>query len=190
MLALYIIAGIILFIILVLSIPVDMVFDLEAGEQVKATMRVGWLFGLVWKDIRRRKKKPEKKPKKKRKWSMKPFLSVLRTKGLPRRLLKLARQILGCLKVRQLDADLRMGLDNPADTGMICSVLWPALVPLRPFGSIRRRMEPVFDEPALEVSLHGRVRLFPIQMVGLLLGFIFSPTGWRTVRSMVASRWK
>jgi len=183
-LALYIIAGIILFIILLLSIPVDMAFVLEAREDVKATARVGWLFGLVWKDMHRRKKK---KPKKERKRGMKPLLSVLRTKGLPGRILKLGRQILSCLKVRQLDADFRVGLDDPADTGILCSVLWPALVPLSSFSPMRFRMEPAFDEPAFEVSLHGRVRLFPIQMVWPLLCFVLSPTGWRTVRSMVVS---
>ena len=191
MLALYIIAGIILFITLTLSIPVDMVFDLETHEHVKARMRVGWLFGLVWKDIHQRKKELEKKkPEKKRGRRMKPLVSVLRTKGLPRRLLKLARQILSCLKVRHLDASLRAGLDDPADTGIMCSVLWPALVPLNPAGPVSFRMEPAFDEPAFEVSLHGRLRLFPIQLVGTLLGFVLSPTGLRTVRSMVASRWK
>jgi len=186
-LALYIIAGIILFIILMLSIPVDMAFALEAHEDVKATMRVGWLFGLVWKDIRRRRKK---KPEKKKERSMKPLLSLLRTKGLPRRLLKLARQLLSCLKVRQLDADFRVGLDDPVDTGMMCSVLWPALVPLSWFGPMRFRMEPAFNEPAFEGSLHGRIRLFPIQMVETLLCFALSPTGLRTLKLMVTSRWK
>jgi len=186
-LALYIIAGIILFIILMLSIPVDMAFDLEAHENVKATMRVGWLFGLVWKDIRRQEKK---KPRKKRERRLKPLLPLLRTKGLPRGILKLTRQILGCLKVRQLDANLRAGLDNPANTGIMCAVLWPILLLLGSLGPMRFRMEPAFDEPAFEVSLHGRVRLFPVQVVRVLLCFVFSPTGLRTVRSMAVSRWK
>ena len=191
MLALYIIAGIILFIILVLSIPIDMAVDFAAEENVKARMRVGWLFGLVWKDISgRKKKKVEKIPEKKRKIRIKPLLSVLRTKGLAGATLKLAKRMLSCLKVRQLDADFRVGLDDPADMGMMCAVLWPVLVPLSSFGPMKLRMEPAFDEPAFEVNLYGRVRLFPIQMVGPLLGFILSPTGWRTVRSVVVSWWK
>ena len=68
MLALYIIAGIALFVVLVLFIPVDMALDLEAHENVKTRIRVGWLFGLFQKDIgQRRRKKPEEIPKKKRK---------------------------------------------------------------------------------------------------------------------------
>lgn len=187
MLAVYIIAGIILFIILMLSIAVDMAFDLETHNDVKVTMRVGWLFGLVWKDISRRKKK---KPKKKKERSIKPLLSVMRIKGLPRRLLKLVRQLLSCLKVRQLDADFRVGLDDPVDTGIMCSILCPALVLLNSFGPMRFRMEPAFDEPAFEGSLHGKIRLFPIQMVGPLLCFVLSPAGLRTLKLMVISRWK
>ncbi len=187
MLALYIIAGIVLFVVLVLFIPVDMALNLEAHESVKARMRVGWLFGLVQKDMRQRRKK---KPEKKRKENIKPILSVLRTKGLPRGLLKLAGQMLSCLKVRELDAGLRVGLDDPVDTAMMYSLLCPALVPLSSFGPVRLRMEPVFDEPTFEASLYGKVRLYPIQTVGLLLRFILSPTGWRTVRVMVVSRWK
>lgn len=191
MLALYIIAGIILFIVLMLSIPVDISFGLEADENVKATARVRWLFGLVLKDIYpRKKKKPKKEPKKRRKGNLKSLLSLIRIKGLPRRVLKLTRQILGCLKVRQLDADLRVGLDDPADTGMMWSVLWPAFVPLTSSGPKRLKMEPVFDEPGFEVSLHGGVRLFPIQTVWPLLCFVLSPTGLRIVKSMVVSRWK
>ena len=63
MLALYIIAGIVLVVILILSIPVEMAFDLEVPGEAKSRVRVGWLFGLVWKDIRGRKKKLKKKLK-------------------------------------------------------------------------------------------------------------------------------
>jgi len=190
MLALYIIVGILLFITAILSIPIDMAFDFDIHEQVTTRMRVGWLFGLVWKDIHGRKKKPERKPKKRKKWNVKPFLSVLRAKGLPRRLLKLTMQILGCLNIKELDANLRIGLDNPGDTGIIYSFLWPALIPLNSSDSISFRAEPAFDEPTLELSLHGRLRLLPTKVIGVILRFILSPEGWRAVRLMVVSRWK
>lgn len=186
MLAVYIIAGIILLLILMLSIPVELVFDLEIPGEAKPRVRVGWLFGLVWKEIRRRKRKPKRKKKR----SLKPFLSLLRTRGLPGNLLKLARQILSRVKVRQLDADLRVGLDDPVDTGMLWSVMWPALVSLNSSGPVKVRIEPSFAEPALEASVHGRIRLFPIEIVGSLLGFVLSPAGLRAARLMVVSRWR
>lgn len=191
MLALYIIAGVILFIALMLSIPVDMKFDLATHEHAKAKIRIGWLFGLVWKDIRaRKKKKPKEKPKKRRKRGIKSFLPLLRIKGLPGKILKLVRQIFGCLKIKQLDVALRVGLDDPFDTGMLCSVLWPALIPPSSSGKVRFRLEPVFSEFAFEASLQGWVRLFPIQLVWSLVSFVLSPTGLRLLKLMVVSRWK
>lgn len=187
MLALYIIASVILFIILMLSTPVDMAFDLATHAHAKAKIRIGWLFGLVWKDIRARKKK---KPKERRKRGIKSFLPLLRIKGLPRKILKLIRQILGCLKIKQLDVALRMGLDDPFDTGMLCSVLWPALIPPSPSGTVRFKLEPVFNQFAFEASLQGWVRLFPIQLVWPLVSFVLSPTGLRLLKLMVVSRWK
>ena len=189
MLALYIILGIILFIILVLSVPVDFAFSLETGEQGRASARVGWLFGLVWKDIHRRKEKPEKKPKKKRKQNLRPLLSVFRTRGLPRTFYNLVRRILNCLRIIELNANLRIGLDDPADTGMMCSVLFPAMVFLSPF-STRLRIEPIFEEPTFEIGMHSIVRVFPIQIIGAVLRFVLSPTGLRIAKSMVVSHWK
>ena len=187
MLALYIVAGIVLFIILVLSIPVDMALDLEAPERAGTKMRVGWLFGLFQKEIRGRRKK---KPRKKAKRDMRPFLSMLRVRGLPEGILKLTRRILGRFKVGQMDVDIRLGLDDPADTGMMYSVLWPVLVPVSSCGPVNFRFEPAFDDPTFEASLHGRVRLYPIQMVGPVFSFVFSPTGLRAIKTMAVSRWK
>lgn len=186
MLAVYIIAGIILLLILMLSIPVELVFDLEVSGEAKSRVRVGWLFGLVSKEIRRRKRKPKRKKKR----SLKPFLSLLRTRGLPGNLLKLARKILSRVKVRQLDADLRIGLDDPVDTGMLCAIMWPAIASLSSSGPVKVRIEPSFAEPALEASVHGRIRFFPIEMVGSLLCFVLSPAGLRAARLMVVSRWR
>jgi hypothetical protein len=188
-LALYIVAGIVLFIIGVLSIPVDMMLDIDSAGGEKAKMRMGWLFGLVWRDMRRRKKRKPEKVKKERR-DIRPFLSLLRIRGLPTKALRLARQMLGLLKVKRLDADLRVGLDDPADTAMLWSVLWPALIPLNSYGPMIFRVEPAFGEAAFEVNVQGRVRLIPIQMVGPVLRFFVSREGWRLVRSMVVARWK
>ena len=48
MLALYIVAGIGLFVLLVFSIPVDMVFDVGRSGAARSRMRVGWLFALTF----------------------------------------------------------------------------------------------------------------------------------------------
>lgn len=186
MLALYILAGIILFIIFILSIPMELAFNFGMREEAKSRIRVGWLFGLVWKDIGRGKKKPKKKQKR----SMKPLVSLLRTEGVPSKFLRLVRQILSCFKVRQLHADLRIGLDDPADTAMLCALLWPALARFGSSGPMRVRVEPSFNEPVLEGSIRGRIRLFPIHFIEPILRFALSPSGLRAARSMAVSSWK
>ena len=177
MLALYIVAGIVLFILIVFSIPVDMAFDVggPGAARSRSRMRVGWLFGLLRKEFGRsgknRIEKVGKDPaerrlahvavasveldgieepkeraskRKKKKRSAKPSLSLLMTKGVARGLLKLSRRILSGVRVRDLDARLRIGLDDPAATGMLYSALWPVLVPLTSNGSAKVRIGALF----------------------------------------------
>ena len=190
MLALYIVAGIVLFILLVFSIPVDMAFDVGGPGAARSRMRVGWLFGLLWKGFGGRRKKPEERvsKKKKKKRSAKPFLSLLMTRGVVRGLLTLSKRILSGVKVRHLDARLGVGLDDPADTVLLYSALWPVLVPLTYNSSAKVRMELSFEGPALDLTARGRIRVFPIQMVWYVLLFALSPAGLRTMKLMVMRR--
>ena len=190
MLALYIVAGIVLFFLLVFSIPVDMAFDVGGPGAARSRMRVGWLFGLLGKEFGRRGEKPkERAPKKKKKRrSAKPFLSLLVTKDVARGLLKLSRRILSGVRVRHLDARLRIGLDDPADTGVLYSALWPVLVPLTYNSSAKVRLELSFEEPALDLAARGQIRVFPIQMVWSVLLFALSPAGLRAMKRMVMRR--
>ena len=190
MLALYIAAGIIFFIFLVISIPVDMAFDVGGPGAARSRMRVGWLFGLFGKELGRRRKRPkERAPRKeKKKRSAKPFLSLLMTKGVARGLLQLCRRILSSIRVRHLDARLRIGLDDPADTGVLYAALWPVLVPLTYNSSTKVRMELSFDEPALDLTARGQIRVIPIQMVWSVLLFALSPTALRAMTRLVMRR--
>ena len=192
MLALYISAGIVLFILIVFSIPVDMAFDVGGPGAARSKMRLGWLFGLLGKEFggsgRRKKPKEPAAKRKKKKRSAKPFLSLLMTKGVARGLLKLSRRILSGVRVRHLDARLGIGLDDPADTGMLYAALWPVLVPLTYNSSAKVRMELSFDKPALDLAARGRIRVFPIQMVWFVLLFALSPAGLRAMKRMVTRR--
>ena len=216
MLALCIVAGIVLFILLVLSIPVDMAFDIGGSGAARSRMRVGWLFGLLGKEFggkgKNRIEQVSKDPaerhlahvavapvkldgieepkvraskRKKKNRSAKPFLSLLMTRGVVRGLLKLSRRILSGIRVRHLDARVRIGLDDPAATGILYSALWPVLVPLTNSSSAKVRMELSFEEPALDLIARGRIWVFPIQMVWSVLLFVLSPTGLRAMKLMV-----
>ena len=109
-------------------------------------------------------------------------------KGVARGLLKLSRRILPSVRVRYLDARLRIGLDDPAATGMLYAALWPVLVPLTHNSSAKVRMELSFEEPVLDLTAQGRIRVFPIQVVWSVLLFALSPAGLRAMKRMVMRR--
>lgn len=192
MLALYIVAAIVLFIFLVIAIPVDLALDVGGAGVAKPRVRIGWLFGLLGKDLGRTSKKPKepapKKKKTKKKRSAAQFLSVLAAKGVASGLVKLARRIFGAIRVRHLDARLRIGLDDPAATGMLYSALWPVLVPLTYDRAAKVRLELSFEGPVLDLAAHGRIRVFPIQMVWSVLLFALSPAGLRGMKRMMVRR--
>ena len=219
MLALYIVAGIVLFILLVFSIPVDMAFDVGWPGAARSRMRVGWLFGLLGKEFGRSGKnridpvgenpaerrlahvavapveldgieepKERASKRKKKKRSAKQLLSLVMSKGVARGLLKLTRRMLSAVRVRHLDARMRIGLDDPAATGMLYSALWPVLVPLTHSSSANVRMELSFEEPVLDLTARGQIRVFPIQMVWSVLLFALSSAGLRAMKRMVMRR--
>ena len=187
MLTLYIVGGIVLFFILILSIPIEMAFD---TSRPGAKARVGWAFGLLWKDVGGEKKKPKGPKKKKRGPGAKAFLTFLETRGIASGLLKLARRMIGSIRVKQMDTHLRMGLDDPADTGMLYSVIWPILIPLNYIGSSDVRMTLCFEEEILDFTGQGHVRIVPAQMIWAVILFGLSPAGLRAIRDMVVRRWR
>ena len=187
MLTLYIVVGIVLFFILILSIPIEMAFD---TSRPGAKARVGWAFGLLWKEVGGKKKKPKRPKKKKRRPGAKAFLDFLPTRGSVSGLLKLARRMIGGIRVKQLDAHLRMGLDDPADTGMLYSVIWPILIPLNYIGSSNLRMDLCFEEEILDFTGQGHVRVVPAQMIWAVLLFGLSPAGLSVIRKVVVRRWR
>ncbi len=187
MLTLYIVAGIVLFFLLILSIPIELAFD---TSRPGAKARVGWAFGLLWKDVGGKKKKPKRPKKKKRRPGAKVFLGFLPTRGSVSGLLKLARRMIGGIRVKQMDAHLRIGLDDPADTGMLYSVMLPILIPLNYIGSSNVRMELCFEEAILDFTGQGHVRVVPAQMIWAVLLFGLSPDGLRVIRNMVVRRWR
>ena len=184
-----VVLGIFLFLVLLLSIPVDLVFYLEKEVAFKPRVGVRWMFGLVGRDISGWKRKP-KEEKKKKERNIKPLLAMLRTGGFLRRLFRFIRDILRLLSIHELKLDLRVGLDDPADTGLLLAAVGPAMVSTRYFPWLDVRIEPDFDRENLRGYCKGDVRAFPIRFVAPLILFVFSPTTIRAVKAMVVARRK
>lgn len=187
--------GLLVLLTFVLCVPLDATLRLDINGRLKFQLRVGWLFGLVDTKVRRGKKKPKRvKVNTKRrpgKPSINTIINILRTKGLTKQFSRLLFRLVRCFKIRDLSADLRVGLGNPADTGLLFAIIGPPFFFLDAAFPHRVKVRPVFtDEAILEGYLNGSVRLLPVKLVISLLGFTFSLPTLRVIKTLVRSKWK
>lgn len=195
--AIVVLVSLAVLITLLLCVPLDLVLRMDTARRPKFSMRLAWLFGLVKTGIR--KKKPEEKKttaEHKRKlgdwWrDTRTIFEVLRTKGMLRQITRLLKGIFRRLKIRELIADLKIGLDNPADTGLLFAFTAPVNLLVRSFSPHQIRVEPSFTgEAAFQGYFYGAVRLRPIQLMAPLAGFAFSLPAIRAIKTLVLSRWR
>ena len=192
--ALIILAALVIF---VLSVPLDLKFQLNTCRSPKFRMRLLWFFGLIDKELKKTEQKPkQKKParKKGRRGDFKKagtFFQILRTRGLLKQLWQLVRDILSRFKIREIGINLRIGLDNPADTGMLFAIVAPANYFL---GSCLHKdinIQPSYDNDAtFEGCLHGAVRVQPIRFIKPIAKFAFSLPTIRIIKQLVVAKWK
>ena len=80
---------------------------------------------------------------------------------------------------------LRIGFDDPADTGYLWAVVGPvtALLPRR--GREALDLAPDFWEARFDLAARGRIRVFPAEVIGAALIFLLSPATLRTIWQVV-----
>jgi len=192
-----IVAGLAALILIVLYIPLEMVLNTDVYGKPKFRLRFSWLFGLVSREIIPRKEKPAEKEKavkvrKKRGWrNARIIFRIIRTKGVPKKLIELLKDVFSCFKFRDMVADFKVGLGDPADTGLLFAIIGPATAFLGSSQLHRIRFEPSFsDDAVLQGYSHGTVRLRPIRLVPPFLKFIFSLTALRIAWALISSKWR
>ena len=192
-------AGLAGLIIFVLCVPFDAALNLDTSVRPRFRLRLVWLFGLISKELGRKKKKleekkepPREKPKKKKKRGSEfgTILKILRSKGLPRQIKNLVKDVFSQLQIRELGMNLKLGLDDPADTGFLFALIG-ATTSLSLPPQYQIRVQPSFyDEALFEGYLHGVLRLRPIKLARPLIRFVFSLAVLRVAKTLVLSKWK
>jgi hypothetical protein len=186
-------ASLVVLLIFVLCVPVDTVLTLDTSAERKFRLRLVWLFGLISPELGRQRRKPEarqpSRAKRKRGIGLRTIWRLLRTRGLLTKIKNLARDVLSQIKIKEIAVNLRLGLDDPADTGLVFAVIGAA----RPFMKLPRHYEltiqPSFSaQPFFQGYLHGILRLQPIRLVIPFGRFVFSPTMLRVLRILASSR--
>ena len=193
------IAVLVALVVLLLCVPLSIALSIYVYGDLKFRLRLGWLFGLVAKDIKRKKKATERResgiegrPKSRRKRvSIALVVELLRTRGLLRRVWKLVVDILRLVKIRDFRADIKVGLDDPADTGFLFASIGSPLLFLNPAITNRINIRPSFSESAtFEGYLHASVKFLPVQVILPGIGFVFSLPILRVIWTLIKSKWK
>lgn len=187
--------SLIILIILVLCIPLDFFFQINISESPSFKFRLLWLFGLVGKDLRKAREKPEKKEKISkdeqkpgRKINTSSVYQILKIKGLFNNLRRLVVGTFRSLSIKDLTANIKLGLENPADTAILFAFLGPLYYLLNKL-PYEINVSPSFDgDINLEAYLHGVIRLWPILIVPALLRCIFSLPALRIFKILVLKR--
>ncbi len=180
--------GILLFFVFILAVPFDLVFHFEKDVDFKWRVTVRWMFGLIDKDIGGKKKEPEEKKKKKS--NIKPLIAMLRSTGFLRKSLKFIKDSIRLVKVHELKIEFRVGLGDPAETGMLFAVITPILFYMKSLHSLEVNIQPDFEHENLHGYFNGDLRVFPIRFVIPGIFFAFSPTTIRAIKAMVVARRK
>lgn len=187
--------SVIAILILILSVPLELAFYASVPGKPRVRFKLLWLFRLVGREMVDREKPkeavPEKPKIKKKKRRFKDIFVLLRTKGLLKQFNVFIRDLLRCLKIRDLNADIRVGLGSPDDTGLLFAFIGPPVFWLSSTLPFRVNVQPAFeDEAILEGHAQGKVRLRPIQLFIPILKFLFSLATFRLLKRFIARRWK
>jgi Protein of unknown function (DUF2953) len=190
--------GLAVLILLVFCIPLEVTFRIQMAGRPEVEVRVLWGFGLVRKELATKKKPPEKqsranaKPKpRKREGRTDTMLQILRSKGMLSQLQRMVIDTLRCLRLKELNADIRIGLDDPADTGLLFALIGPAAVFVRSIWHHQIRFMPSFeDEATLEGHAHGTVTVQPIRLIPPFVRFVFSSPTFNVLKVLILNLWK
>ena len=192
--------GVVFLFVLLLCVPVDLDFQVDVrGMHSRARVRLAWMFHAVGWDLRKRELKPARvrrvvrARRAVRNWRRtgRQVLGVVRTPGLLRQVKCFFGDAFRSLKVRDLAVDLRMGLEDPFDTGMLFAAVGPLVVFINALFSQPVIVQPSFQgEYILEGYCRGVVRLLPVVLVGACLRLAFSGPVLRAARSSLGTAWK
>ena len=187
---LYVLLGVVAFIVIILAIPVEIEFSAAIHGRAVAQTRFKLLFGRISFVV---DGGTGKKASGKAESGGVPFLEKLfnaaRVGGIGARLWALAKRLFSCVKVKRLATDLTVSLGDDYYTGMLAGLAIPLVLYLdqRFDGGVALR--PAFEEDLLlEGDLLAVFSLRPLKMIMPCLVFACSPQFRRAKRILSGGR--
>lgn len=180
--------GVLLFLLVVallLAVPLTVNFHLLWSQGLTGHVRLGWANGRLHTDIpiQPGASKDQSTPKRKeRKRKTGPSglnaKTLLRDKSFRDRVVGYLHNTWEAIEKRDLKLFIRVGLDDPADTGILWSVLGPLSAILATNRNSDIALQPDFLDPVFEMQSSGMIRIIPLQLLYLTIGLLLSPTIW------------
>ena len=167
-----------------LAVPVDLRFAF--GAAARSHLEIAWGFGL-WRGELRGRPRAERRRSSGR-WSEPAAWVRAWREGLGDRVPPLLRSLRRGVRVREVKLRARVGLGDPADTGILVGFAAPLLTMARAAPRLDLRLEPDFAREVLEGEARGELRAFPLLVLPPLLRFALSPTTVRAVRALRSRR--
>lgn len=167
-----------------LAVPVDLRFAL--GAAALPHLEVAWGFGLWRGELRGRP--GSVRTRSRGRWSDPAAWVRAWREGLGERVPPLLRSLRRGVRVREVKLRARVGLGDPADTGMLVGCVAPLLGVARAAPGLDLRLEPDFVREVLEAEARGELRAFPLLVLPPLLRFALSPSTVRGVRALRSRR--
>ncbi|MGO9571489.1 MAG: DUF2953 domain-containing protein [Desulfomonilaceae bacterium] len=185
------------FLIALLAIPVDVNFSVQSHEVFRGRVMIAWMFGLVRLPTPPKTGKPSRpapSPKTPKGKSMykgsRSLVIMLRSEGFGLRLVRFAVDALSVMQVKILRLRVRLGLEDPADTGQIWGVVGPLTLILAGARGTDIEIEPDFERASLSVEGNAELRVIPIRVLVVVILFLGSPATLRAAWAVIASRRK
>ncbi len=179
-----------------LCVPLDVSLSFDTARPVKHSLRVTWLFGFLrvhQSEIGKKPAKPQGKKEKKaglRRRDLRLVLQMLRVKGMGHAIAGFARRLLLRLKILDLKGELIIGLDDPADTGILMAVLMPVCIMLNSLSGKFFMVRPSFGGAVLDGNGEAIIRLFPILFCLSVARFIFSMPAFTALKIVIETKCK
>jgi hypothetical protein len=188
-----IIASIIGAIALILCIPLRVSIEVRLEETLRFGLRLRWFFGAFnkqiahWKTGSAEEDSTRPNQRKDRGWA-KAFSEVLTDSEQRARLGTLLRAVSRSTRVENLEADFRLGLDDPAETALIFGPAGAASVLLNLYTDHNIWLIPALEGVTIQGYLDAKFRWLPIILFRPFMRFLFSNTGRRLVRLAIRRR--
>jgi hypothetical protein len=174
-----------------LAIPVEVTFDLRRRETFDGVVTIGWLFGLVHipipidrtkqseKGTEKTVAKEKKKGEKKREKGVHRAKKVLFNRAFRRRLTRFAEDLFRTITFSGFLFHARIGVGDPADTGMLWGIIGPVSGVLRSVPGADIQIEPEFMQEVFEMQSAGEVLVIPLSLLSVILLLVLSPVTLR-----------